>query len=214
MIRISSRTKRMSAAALAVLGWAALGLQLMLLLGVAAHNLTLTEALIRFFSYFTVQANILAAIVLSAFALKRGPEDWLVHPFVRSAVAVYIAVVGLVYVTVLSQLWQPQGQQLFADVVLHYAMPLGYLVFWCVAVRKNGLRWHDPLLWLIYPAAYLIAILIRGKMSGFYPYPFIDVGSLGYAKTALNAAGMLMVFVGVGAIVVVAGRLMSRSAEK
>ena len=213
-MRIPSKAKRIGAAAFAVLGWGALWLQLMLLIGNTAGNLTLGEAVIRYFSYFTIQTNILAAVVLSAFTLKRGPEDWLVHPFVRSAVAVYIAVVGLVYVTVLRQLWQPEGWQLLADVVLHYVMPLAYLVFWCASVRKEGLRWYDPLLWLIYPAAYLVAILIRGKLSGFYPYPFIDVGALGYAAAALNACGVLLLFVVAGGVVVVAGRLMSRSAEK
>lgn len=212
-MRISSRTKRTAAGALALLGWAALGIQLILLLGATDRGFALGEAFVRYFSFFTIQVNIFAAIALSAFAFKRGPDEWLVHPFVRSAIAVYIAVVGLVYGTVLRQLWQPQGWHLFADTMLHYVMPLAYIAFWIAWVRKDGLRWYDPLLWLIYPAVYLVAILIRGKMSGFYPYYFIDVAKLGYAKTALNAGGMLLVFVIVGEVIVGAGRFMLRSAE-
>lgn len=212
----SERVKRTAAALLAAIGWVALVLQYLLQLRVATGDLGLTmlEANVRFVSYFTIQSNIIVAAVLTAYALGATGEKWLARPFVRSAVAVYIAVVGLIYTLVLRDLWHPQGAQWLADVALHDVMPLAYLLFWFVAMRKDGLHWRDALLWLIYPAAYLAAILLRGQLSGFYPYPFIDAGHLGYAKTAANAAGMLAVFVVVGAIVVMAGRATSRATEK
>ena len=170
------------------------------------------EANVRFFSYFTIQTNILASLVLTAFAVKRPLDEWLVHPFVRSAVAVYIAMVGLTYFTLLRHLWAPQGAQWIADATLHYVMPVGYLVFWLACVRKAGLRWYDPLLWLIYPLTYLLLILVRGKISGFYPYPFIDAGTLGYAKVATNAAGLVIVCAVLGAVIVTAGWRLARRA--
>jgi hypothetical protein len=206
----SAKAKRTAGAVLAALGWSALLLQYGLLVARPSHDVTALEATVRYFSYFTVQANILVAMVLTAFAIKAGRDEWLVHPFVRSAVAVYIATVAVVYVTVLRVLWSPQGGQLLADLLLHYVMPLSYLVFWLFWVRKAGLRWYDPLLWLVYPLFYLAFIVIRGKWSGFYPYPFLDVGALGYARAALNACGIMMVFVALGALVVVIGRFSAR----
>jgi len=195
----TAKLKRTAAACLALIGWAALVLQYGLLVQTtSATGLSLVEATIRFFSFFTIQSNILASLVLTAFVIKGGPDEWLVHPFVRSAVCVYIAMVGLVYVVLLRQLWAPQGAQWLADVMLHYAMPLGYLVFWFTCVRKAGLRWYDPLLWLIYPLFYLGFILVRGKLSGFYPYPFIDAKTLGYAGVAANTAGLLVVCAAIG----------------
>ena len=209
----SARLKRAGAAALAAVGWCALVLQYVLLIRTAGDSsLSLMEANVRFFSYFTIQTNILASLVLTAFAIKRPLDEWLVHPFVRSAVAVYIAMVGLTYFTLLRHLWAPQGTQWVVDTTLHYVMPVGYLVFWLACVRKAGLRWYDPLLWLIYPLTYLLLILVRGKISGFYPYPFIDAGTLGYAKVATNAAGLVIVCAVLGAVIVTAGWRLARRA--
>ena len=93
----------------------------------------------------------------------------------------------------------PQGTQWIADTLLHYIVPVGYLAFWLACVRKVGLRWYDPLLWLIY----LSFVLTRGKFSGFYPYLFIDAGSLGYTKVAFNTLGLLIVCAALGSLFVV-----------
>jgi hypothetical protein len=207
----TAKLKRTAAAGLALLGWATLVLQYVLLLqNTGALGLSIAEGTIRFFSFFTIQSNILVALVLSAFAIKSGPDEWLVHPFVRSAVAVYIAMVGIVYFALLRRLWTPQGAQWVADTVLHYVMPLGYLAFWLTCVRKAGLRWYDPLLWLIYPLFYLGFILVRGKLAGFYPYPFIDAGTLGYAKVASNTLGLLIVCAALGTVFAVVGWWLAR----
>ena len=207
----TAKLKRGAAALLALLGWAALVLQFYLLVQTtSAMSLSLTEGTIRFFSFFTIQTNILAALVLTAFAIKSSPDEWLVHPFVRSAVAVYIAMVGLVYIALLRHVWAPQGAQWIADAVLHYVMPVGNLLFWLSCVRKTGLRWYDPLLWLIYPLLYLGFILVRGRMSGFYPYPFIDAKALGYAGVAANTVGLLIVCAALGGLLVVIGWRLAR----
>jgi hypothetical protein len=207
----SARLKRAGAAMLAAIGWCALLLQYyLLILATDGLGLSRTEGTLRFFSFFTIQTNILACLVMTAFAIKRPLDEWWVHPFVRSAIAVYVAMVALVYVTVLRPLWAPQGAQWLADVALHYVMPVGYLVFWLTCVRKAGLRWYDPLLWLIYPLIYLFLILVRGRMAEFYPYPFIDAGKLGYAQVMQNAAGLVVVCAILGAVVVVIGWWLAR----
>src|SRR6266571_1200941 len=38
---------------------------------------------------------------------------------------------------------------------------------------------------LLFPVCWLIFTLIRGAVIGWYPYPFIDVTRLGYAKVTL-----------------------------
>jgi hypothetical protein len=53
------------------------------------------------------------------------------------------------------------------------------------------------LLWLGYT-------LVRGAAWGWYPYPFLDVTSHGYARVALNAALVTLVL-GVVAAVFAAG---------
>lgn len=208
---MSTTSERIAATVLGCVGLFALLLQYYLLLQVAGgQGLTWGKGTLRFFSYFTIQANILVVLMLLAFALRPKIEEWTVHPFERSAIASYIGVVALIYVATLRELWAPQGAQWLADVLLHYLMPLGYLAFWLFVMRKAGLRWYDPLLWLIYPLFYLGFVLVHGRFTGFYPYPFIDVGKLGYGGMTLNALAVLGAFVAAGYVVWVVSRLLAR----
>jgi hypothetical protein len=206
---MTTRSERIAAVALALVGLFGLVLQYYLLLE-ATKDLSLSRSTLRFFSYFTIQANILVVLMLMAFALRPKIEEWAVHPFERSAIASYIVVVALVYVTTLRELWSPQGAQWLADVLLHYVMPLAYLAFWLVVMRKAGLRWYDPLLWLIYPVFYLGFVLAHGRFTGFFPYPFIDVGKLGYGTMMLNAIGIAAAFLASGYVILVVSRLLAR----
>jgi hypothetical protein len=208
---MTTRSERIAAMVFAAIGLFALVLQYWLLLQVTGvQGLSWGAGTLRFLAHFTIQANILVVLMLLAFALRPKIEEWTVHPFERSAIASYIAVVALVYLTTLRELWAPQGAQWLADVLLHYLMPLGYLAFWLFVMRKAGLRWYDPLLWLIYPVFYLGFVLVHGRFTGFYPYPFIDVSKIGYGRMALNALGIAAAFLAAGVVVLVVSRLLAR----
>jgi hypothetical protein len=208
---MTTTSERIAAMTLACVGLFALVLQYYLLLQVTGgQGLSWGRGTLRFFSYFTIQANILVVLMLVAFALRPKIEEWTVHPFERSAIASYIVVVALVYLTTLRELWAPQGAQWLADVLLHYVLPLAYLAFWLFVMRKAGLRWYDPLLWLIYPVFYLGFVLVHATFTGFYPYPFIDVSRLGYGRMALNALGIMLAFAVAGYAIWIISRLLAR----
>jgi hypothetical protein len=193
----------------ALLGWLALALQLVLTIQQQGNVL---GALWLWLGFFTITTNLLAAKVLTASAI--GPcnpiSRWLEQPDVQSMTAMSIIVVGMIYNLMLRQLWHPQGWQLVADVMLHVVMPLLFLLHWWVVVPKAQLRWQHIGYWLLYPAAYLVYALARGAVNGWYPYPFIDVTTLGYPRVLLNAIGVLLAFVVVAAILLVAGHWQAR----
>jgi len=208
---MTTRSERIAAIVLAGIGLFALGLQYGLVLqDTGGQGLSWGRGTLRFVAHFAIQANILVALMLGAFALRPKIEEWTVHPFERSAIASYIAVVALVYVMAQRELPAPQGAQRLADVVLHVVMPLAYLAFWLFVMRKAGLRWYDPLLWLIYPVFFLGFTLVHGRFTGFYPYPFVDVSRLGYGGMALNALGVLAVFLASGVAVLIVSRLLAK----
>ena len=206
---MTTRAERVWAVLLACVGLFALVLQYYLVLQ-SGQEASVGQLTLRFFSYFTIQANVLVILMLLSYAMRPAVEEWAVHPFDRCGIASYIIVVALVYVTTLRELWSPQGAQWVADVLLHYVMPLAYLAFWLVVMHKAGLRWYDPLLWLIYPVFYLGFVLAHGRFTGFYPYPFIDVVKLGYGTMMLNAVGIALAFVVCGYVVLVISRRMAR----
>jgi hypothetical protein len=203
---------RVYAAVGALLGWFALALQfyLMLVQSPAPERL---GTVITFFSFFTILTNILTASVFTAVAFqpKEGWGKWLCRPSVQAATAVYIAIVGMVYQLLLRQLWNPQGAQWVADVLLHSIVPVGYVVYWLLFAPRAGLGWKDSATWLIYPGVYLVYILARGAVSGLYPYPFVDVNVLGYGGVLARAGLLLLVFLGMGLLVVAVGRRRGRA---
>ncbi|MEJ0092011.1 MAG: Pr6Pr family membrane protein [Methylocella sp.] len=193
---------RIAAAVLAVLAWFGVIVQLSLNIHHAvSENLSVAASLVRFFSFFTIETNMLVALVLTLSALRPQSDQMLLRPSARAGLVVYIIIVGVVYAVLLRNLWNPQGLQLLADGVLHGAMPILYPVYWAACTPKRRLRWSDPALWLVFPILYLIYILLRGAAFGIYPYPFIDVTKLGYAHVGLNALFLLVAFFGLGLIV-------------
>src|ERR1700722_10612692 len=198
---------RIYAAVGALLGWFALALQLYLML-VQAPGPERLGAVIIYFSFFTILTNILTALVFTAVALqpKAGWRQWLSRPSVQAATAVYIAIVGMVYQLLLRQLWNPQGAQWVADVLLHSIIPVGYVLYWWLFAPRDGLSWKNALGWLVYPGAYLVYTLARGAVSGLYPYPFVDVTALGYGGVLVRCAGLMLLFLGTGLLMVAIAR--------
>jgi len=111
-------------------------------------------------------------------------------------------------------LWSPEGLQLVADELLHSVIPLFAIIYWWNFSDRSSLQWRDIPGWLIYPFVYLIYILTRGAASGFYPYPFVDVGRLGYGVVALNSIALLAAFIFLSAFFIFIGKFSLRKPVK
>jgi hypothetical protein len=179
----------------AAIGWFALLLQLWLI--IANRVTSIPEAIIRYFSFFTILTNILVAISFTAVYLNGIKEKavFFNRPKTLTATAVYITIVGLIYNTILRFLWAPQGMQQLADELLHTIIPIGFIIFWLVFVPKQNIEWANVLPLTIYPLVYLGYTLLRGPWAQWYPYPFVDVKELGYTKVFINSALVCVVFI-------------------
>jgi hypothetical protein len=197
----------------AIVAWSAVILQLYLI--IVNRTVSVPETLLRFFTFFTILCNILVAICFTVFAFKPGSEkgNFFSRPGVLSAVAVYIAVVGIVYQLILRPLWEPQGLQMIVDELLHSVMPAYFILFWFLFVPKLTLRWQQILPWLIFPLCYLIIILLRGAVAGYYPYPFVNVTKLGYGKVFLNCGIVLIAFLFFSVLLVGIGKLSKKASD-
>ena len=129
---------------------------------------------------------------------------------VRAAVAMYIAVVGVVYHLLLAPVWDPQGWALIANTLLHYVMPVAFVLDWLLFTPKGRLRWVDPVKWLAFPLVYGGWTLAHGLVTGWWPYWFVNVDELGLASAALNFGGLLVFFLALGLIVAAADRMLGR----
>jgi hypothetical protein len=210
----ATQVRVLAAALLAAVAWFAVVLQLWLSIQLGFTNgKSLADGLVAFFGYFTVLTNFFVALVATAGAFSRTQAafQWLYRPSVVGCATTAILLVGIVYHLLLREIWSPQGAQLLADVLLHYVVPAGALLHWLVYQQQERLTARSPLGWCLYPLAYVSYALIRGKLLGSYPYPFIDVASLGYQQVLVNTTGFVAAFIALGFVVLGLDRLVAKT---
>lgn len=201
------KRKAIFAIVAAVIGWVSLILQLILVM--EDRIVSPAMALLRFFSYFTILTNLLAAIMFTAIAF--GPESSLFRKSgAVTAITGYMAVVAVIYNTVLRGLveLQPLGQVL--NELHHVILPIATLVFWLFFTPKAELKWKSTFPWLLYPIAYIAWVMIMGAWTGFYPYPFTNADKLGYPRALANGGLILAGFWVVFLVLIAVGRLLGR----
>ena len=192
--------KNIFAISLAVITWISVGLQLELMTGTVAN----------FFSYFTIQCNLLIAISLTCAVLmpRSAPGKFFSQLSVQTAIALYIFIVALVYNVVLRRLHHWEGLQWWVDNMLHVVIPVLYLVYWFLFRSPGVIARKDSVKWIIFPAAYLVYTLIRGSMVEWYPYPFLNALHMGYQRVLLSIAVIMSIFLVAGMILIAFTRSM------
>lgn len=165
-------------------------------------------ATVRYFGYFTILSNMIGALALvtAAAAPKSGLFALAATPAMRTAAALYLAIVGVVYHVLLAPRWDPQGWQLATDIVFHTIAPLALAAEWLLATAKQEIRLRVVPYFLIVPLAYGAFTLLRGAVTGFYPYFFLNAAEIGYPATLTNLAGLFAVFAACGAAMIIVGK--------
>nr|WP_199078178.1 Pr6Pr family membrane protein [Pedobacter sp. ASV19] len=190
-----------------LLSWFAIVLQFDLTL--INRQLPLLQSIAKFFSYFTILTNILVATAFSFILFRPASRcgRFFSSNKVLTATTVYIIVVGAIYNVVLRPLYSPQGLNRLADELLHAVVPLMTVVYWICFVDKKTLKWSDIWPWLLYPLVYFFVTLLAGACGASYPYPFIDVTQLGYAKVLINCLGVAALFIGLSLLMIAIGKI-------
>lgn len=148
---------------------------------------------VNFFSYFTIETNVLVVItlLLSAIAVAMGKNGKL--DVLRSATTVYILIVGIGFSVLLAGI---DGITLTAvpwdNVVLHYIMPVVMVIDFLVDRPKSKILFRKSLVWLMFPIIYVAYSLLRGVLVGWYPYPFLNPEPNGYGAVAVTVVGLLI----------------------
>ena len=176
----SGTVGRWVAGCIAAIAWLGLGFQCWSTFQVN-HSVWLTLWIV--FAYFTILTNLLVAVVFTGLATRRTHRrgSWIVAGTMLS-----ILLVGVIYGLLLHGKTELAGGSAVANVLLHMVTPVLVPLFWIMFTPKGQLRWSHPLVWAIYPLAYLAYSLIRGGQTGKYPYPFLDPGLVGWQQTILT----------------------------
>lgn len=161
----------------------------------------------NFFSFFTIQSNILAAIVLLLLATIWREHRTPAITLIRGAAVAYMATTGVVYGLLLTGYTEELGTVLpWVNNVVHRIMPLVMVVDWLIERPHYRLDFKRCLIWMIYPIVYLAYSLIRGPIVDWYPYPFLDPAEAGgYPGVTAYAIGIAIGFAGFVWLIVTLG---------
>ncbi|GAA1232293.1 putative membrane protein SirB2 [Microbacterium phyllosphaerae] len=177
----------------------------------------------NFLSFFTIEANLLAAIVLAVGAIwaLRHRHDAEPEPkwfaILLVCVSTYMIVTGIVYNTLLRNVELPQGVTVpWSNEVLHVVIPLFLLADVLFAPRRRALGWSAVFITALFPIAWAVYTLVRANLiiapatgdPWWYPYPFLDPHLVpgGYLGVSGYIVGIAIAIIGVACFVVWIGR--------
>ena len=158
------------------------------------------RSILNFFSFFTIQSNILAAFILLIVGIgtlreKKGTPQF---AFLRGAATLYMIMTGIIFALLLSGLQQALQTTIpWVNVTLHYVMPIVMLIDWLLYPPRTTIEFKKALWWLLYPLAYLLYSWIRGAFIHWYPYPFLNPETNGWPQTILICIALSMGIMGV-----------------
>jgi hypothetical protein len=161
---------------------------------------------VRVLSHFSIQSNILLALVMVFSARRAWSARRPLPSALTGATLLYVTITGLVYHLVLaneaspfsmtgsvaSGTTAPTGWHVLTNQILHTVVPAAALLDWLLLTSPGRLHLRQAAPWLLYPLAYLAFSLARGELLApgtpdHYLYPFLNVDLDGYKSVLANA---------------------------
>lgn len=196
--------------AIAVVITAALVTQLALLFtggtdansGDAEPDAGIGTGLVRLFSYFTIQSNLLLLVASAGLALD-PVRDGRLWRALRLDSLLGVVITGLVFAAVLADEVHLTGAAWWANLGFHYLAPWAGLGAWLVFGPRPRIDLRTIAAAFVWPVAWIGYTFAHGAATGWYPYPFLDVVRQGYAAAVTNTllvVVLAMVLIGLFAL--------------
>jgi len=162
---------------------------------------------VNFFSYFTIQTNLIAVAALLLTAAVPAEQRTPAHDLFRGAATTYITVTFVVFALLLADTDVDTAVP-WVDRVLHRVIPIVLMADWLIDPPRLPIAFQRALWWLAYPAAWIAYIMVRGAIVTKYPYPFLDPANGGYGTVLVYCVAILLGMLGVIWIVTRIGNAM------
>jgi hypothetical protein len=148
--------------------------------------------LIRLFSYFTIESNLIVLAVVITL-LIRPDRDGAFWRVIRLDALLGIFITGLVFAIVLAPQVHVTGAAMVANIGFHYITPLATLLAWIFFGPRPRIRWHTVAAAFIWPVLWLVYTFAHGAATGWYPYPFLDAAKKGYASALTSTVFVVLI---------------------
>lgn len=149
----------------------------------------------NFFSFFTIISNTLAGCYLIYFGITNN--DSAPSQAFRGAITLYMLMTGIIFAALLAGLDNVRLTAVpWDNIVLHYIMPIILVVDWLIAPPKDVITKKVTLLWIVFPLLYVLYSLVRGSITGWYPYPFLNPSLSSYTQALFTSAIIALFVIG------------------
>ena len=145
---------------------------------------------------FTNLTTMLVAVVAGVTAWPRTRPPWL--GLAHVTITVMVVATALVNALVLDAAL-PAGWWGVVDLFQHYLIPVAVLTLWALLGPRFELTWSRLPMVFVVPIAWLVLTLVRGAMTGEYPYDFLEVDENGWASVLGMVGALLALMVGLAA---------------
>ena len=145
----------------------------------------------NFFSYFTIQSNLIAVVVFlgSVAWWRTAPSpSW---ELIRGASVLHMTITFVVFALLLSGTNVDTALP-WVDTALHRVMPLAVIADWLIDPPRHSIPFRTSLRWTTFPLLWAAYTLVRGAIVDWYPYPFLDPANGGYASVAVYVVAILI----------------------
>lgn len=166
------------------------------------HSEGLAGGIFRVFdtlSYFTIWSVFLVALTLTLIYKNPSSENIKLRT-VRLSSLMMISISTIFYILLLSQDNNPTSWNIYTNFLNHYFTPAVTILVFVVFGPRKWFKFKTIFAALLIPTAFLLYTFARGAIIGKYPYPFLDVASLGYLATlaqvlSIYISGVVFLFV-------------------
>ncbi len=157
------------------------------------------QRITNIFCFFTIWSNLLVGTTTALLAVRLDRPSLAFRAAYLTAV-VMIAVTFVVVIVALDPITQYEGKAAVADFLTHKLVPILAVGGWLMFGPRAMVSPAVVRLSVVIPVVWLAFTLIRGPLAGsYYPYPFVDVADLGYARVLVNVVLVTGVFLGLAA---------------
>jgi hypothetical protein len=160
------------------------------------------------FSYFTVLSNMLAAIIFTMLAMNPKRTSSLFRVLRLDAVIMMI-VTGIIY-NVLLNTGGHEGWDFWSNGIQHIFGPLLVFIVFVICGPRGWISSRTIFASLILPILWLVYSLIRGSVTGAYPYDFLDVNANGMASVLAFVAQIVVFAIILGYLLMLIDKLMRK----
>lgn len=149
-----------------------------------------TRLTITYF-YFTVLSNVVVGVTALLLAIRFDRTSTIFRVFWLFGL-IGIIVTGLVVNLYLVHFYRPQGIHLVENDMVHVAVPILSTIAWLIFGPRYPLRYKYVFGATGVGVVWLIVTFIHGAFIHWYPYPFLDVDSIGLGKSLRNSVVILI----------------------